>query len=154
MKKVMFLLTALLIGGMMLTGCKKDNTDPTSKTYKISYALENTSAAGLTTADCFKFDVTYTGADGNQVEVKGVTLPWSIAAFDVKSPFTAKVEAKPVYNEDELPEVFVYGANAVIYRDAKVVKRYDDIYKSTKVKFLRTVQESPEELVIKTEYAF
>ena len=44
MKKVMFLLATLLIGGMMFTGCKKDNTpgsDPASKTFKVSYALGN-----------------------------------------------------------------------------------------------------------------
>ena len=160
MKKVTFLLAALLIGGMMLTGCKKDNnssSNSASKTIKVSYALENTmTAQGVvsTTDDCFKFDVTYTGADGNSVEVKGVTLPWSIAAFDVKAPFNAKIEAKPVYNEADLPDVFVYGANAVIYRDGKQAARKDDIYSLTKVKFLQIVQERPEDLVIKTEKDF
>lgn len=160
MKKVTFLLAALLIGGMMLTGCKKDNnssSDSASKTIKVSYALENTmTTQGVvsTTDDCFKFDVTYTGADGNSVEVKGVTLPWSIAAFDVKAPFNAKIEAKPVYNEADLPDVFVYGANAVIYRDGKQEARKDDIYGVTKTKFLQIVQERPEDLVIKTEKDF
>ena len=32
MKKVMFLLATLLIGGMMFTGCKKDNPQPTPDT--------------------------------------------------------------------------------------------------------------------------
>ena len=160
MKKVTFLLATLLIGSIVFTGCKKDNNasgDPTSKTFKVSYALENTTTVEgvvLTTADCFKFDVTYTGADGNPVEVKGVTLPWSIAAFDVKAPFTAKVEAKPVYNEADLPDEFVYGANAVIYKNGAQAKRSNDIYKRIKVKFLQTAQESPEELIIKAETDF
>ena len=98
--------------------------------------------------------MTYNCADGNPVEVKGVTLPWSIAAFDVKAPFTAKVEAKPVYNEADLPDEFVYGANAVIYKNGVQAKRSNDIYKRIKVKFLQTAQESPEELIIKAETDF
>jgi hypothetical protein len=160
MKKVTFLLATLLIGSIVFTGCKKDNSTPsdsTSKTFKVSYALENTATVEgvvITTDECFKFDVTYIGADGNPVEVKGVTLPWSIAAFDVKAPFTAKVEAKPVYNEADLPDEFVYGANAVIYKDGAESMRKNDIYKRIKVKFLQTAQESPEELIIKTEREF
>jgi hypothetical protein len=160
MKKVTFLLATLLIGSIVFTGCKKDNNasgDSTSKTFKVSYALENTATVEgvvITTDECFKFDVTYNGADGNPVEVKGVTLPWSIAAFDVKAPFTAKVEAKPVYNEADLPDEFVYGANAVIYKNGVQAKRSNDIYKRIKVKFLQTAQESPEELIIKTEREF
>ena len=157
MKKVTFLLATLLIGGMMLTGCKKDNNTPgdsTSKTIKVSYALENTLKVDgdvLTTDNCFKFDVTYTGADGNSVEVKGVTLPWTSAAFDVKTPFSAKIVAKPVYNEADLPDLFVCGANALIYRDGTLAIRKNDICKRTKDKFLQIAQESPEDLVIKTE---
>jgi len=160
MKKVTFLLATLLIGSIVFTGCKKDNNTPsdsTSKTFKVSYALENTATVEgvvITTDECFKFDVTYNGADGNPVEVKGVTLPWSIAAFDVKAPFTAKVEAKPVYNEADLPDEFVYGANAVIYKNGAQAKRNNDIYKRIKVKFLQTAQESPEELIIKAETDF
>ena len=160
MKKVTFLLATLLIGSIVFTGCKKDNNasgDSTSKTFKVSYALENTATVEgvvITTDECFKFDVTYNGADGNPVEVKGVTLPWSIAAFDVKAPFTAKVEAKPVYNEADLPDEFVYGANAVIYKNDAQAKRSNDIYKRIKVKFLQTAQESPEELIIKAETDF
>ena len=160
MKKVTFLLATLLIGSIVFTGCKKDNNasgDSTSKTFKVSYALENTATVEgvvITTDECFKFDVTYNGADGNPVEVKGVTLPWSIAAFDVKAPFTAKVEAKPVYNEADLPDEFVYGANDVIYKNGAQAKRSNDIYKRIKVKFLQTAQESPEELIIKTEREF
>ena len=128
MKKVTFLLATLLIGSIVFTGCKKDNNasgDSTSKTFKVSYALENTAT------------------------VEGV-----VAAFDVKAPFTAKVEAKPVYNEADLPDEFVYGANAVIYKDGAESMRKNDIYKRIKVKFLQTAQESPEELIIKTEREF
>ena len=161
MKKLTFLLATLLIGGLMLTGCKKPTdtpSEPTSKTFKVSYALENTftltEGMVLTTSDCFKFDVTYTGADGNPVEVKGVTLPWSIAAFDVKAPFKAKIEASPVYNEADLPDTFTYGAFAVIYKDNVGVGRGGDIYNRTKVKFLQTAQENPEHLIIKAESEF
>lgn len=160
MKKVTFLLATLLIGGMMLTGCKKDNntpSDPTSKTFKVSYALGNTTTAEgivLTTFEGFKFDVTYTGADGNAVEVKSVSLPWKCDAFEVKSPFKATIEAKPVYNEAELPDEFFYGAVASIFKNDKEIKKKDDISKRTKVKFLQSAQNNPETLVIKTDCDF
>ena len=160
MKKVVFLLATLLIGSMVFTGCKKDNNTPgvtTNKTFKVSYALENKATVEgvvITTDECFKFDVTYTGADGNPVEVKGVTLPWSIAAFDVKAPFKAKIEARPVYDEADLPDTFTYGGFAVIYKDNVGVGRGGDIYNRTKVKFLQTAQENPEHLIIKAESEF
>ena len=161
MKKVMFLLATLLIGGMMFTGCKKDNTpgsDPASKTFKVSYALGNKTTAALgielVTSDCFKFDVTYTGANGEQVEVKGVTLPWTSPSIDVKAPFKAKIEAKPVYNEADLPDEFAYGAVASIFKDGKEIKKHDDISRRTKIKFLQSAQNNPETLVIKTDCDF
>lgn len=160
MKKVSFLFAALLIGGMMLTGCKKPSepSTPTSQTIKVSYALENTVTltGGIvqTTSDCFKFDVTYTGADGNPVEVKNVTLPWSGDSFDVKAPFKAKIEARPVYNEDDLPDDLTYGAIAFICKNGEKIGRGGEIYNRTKVKFLQTAQENPEYLYIKTEYDF
>ena len=161
MKKVMFLLATLLIGGMMFTGCKKDNTpgsDPASKTFKVSYALGNKTTAALgielVTSDCFKFDVTYTGANGEQVEVKGVTLPWTSPSIDVKAPFKAKIEAKPVYDEAQLPDTFAYGAIPSIYKDNMEVKRGGEIANRTKVKFLEIMQETPEELIMKAEYDF
>ena len=165
MKKVTFLLATLLIGGMMLTGCKKDTpsepstpSTPTSQTFKVSYALENTVTliGGIvqTTSDCFKFDVTYTGADGNPVEVKNVTLPWSGASFDVRAPFKAKIEARPVYNEDNLPDLLTYGAIAFICKNGEKIGRGGEIYNRTKVKFLQTAQENPEHLLIKAEYDF
>ena len=155
-------MATLLIGSMVFTGCKKDSDTPsgqTGKTFKVSYGLGNTNTVQgevLTTLGCFKFDVTYTGADGNSVEVKGVTLPWTSDAFDVKAPFKAKIEAKPVYNEADLPDEgeFVYGAVALIYKEGKVMKKYDDIYRRTKAKFLQTAQNNPENLIIKTDYDF
>ena len=160
MKKVTFLLATLLIGGLMLTGCKKDDntpSDPTSKTFEVSYALGNTTTTEgvvLTTFEGFKFDVTYTGANGNSVEVKGVSLPWKCDAFEVKAPFKAKIEAKPVYNEADLPDEFAYGAVASIFKDGKEIKKHDDISRRTKIKFLQSAQNNPETLVIKTDCDF
>ena len=161
MKKVMFLLATLLIGGLMLMGCKKPTdtpSEPTSKTFKVSYALGNKTKAALdieiVTSDCFKFDVTYTGANGEPVEVKGVTLPWTSPSINVKAPFKAKIEAKPVYVEAELPETFAYGAIPSIYKEDVEVRRGGDIGNRTKVKFLQIAQESPEELIMKAEYDF
>ena len=51
MKKVTFLLATLLIGGMMFTGCKKDNpsdTPETEKVYTVKYELLETAIKELT----------------------------------------------------------------------------------------------------------
>ena len=62
MKKVTFLLATLLIGGMMFTGCKKDNPQPTPDptptptptTAKVTYKVDNKmSTLPFVTSDCF-----------------------------------------------------------------------------------------------------
>ena len=84
MKKLSFLLATLIIGGMMLTGCKKSESTPepeptpVSTAYRVVYTVSNTNV--LQTAfisDCFKVDVTYTDANGESVTVNGATLPWT-----------------------------------------------------------------------------
>lgn len=156
MKKLAFLMATLLIGSIMFTSCKKDS-DTTGNSIKVSYALnDKTLVLGeeLIVSNCFKFDVTYTGADGKSVEVKGVSLPWTSNVFEVKSPFKAKIEAKPVYVESELPDIFIYGLVVLINKNGTGFKRHEDMRNWTKTKFLQKAQDSPDELIMKTEYDF
>lgn len=115
MKKVTFFLAALLIGGMMFTGCKKDNPTPTpeptptptptTKTvvYKVAKQFGN-----KVYSDCFKLNVTYINAKGESVTETGVALPWE-KTIEVTSPFKAKMQGELVYNVDELPEKVTFG---------------------------------------------
>jgi hypothetical protein len=114
MKKVTFLLATLLIGGLMLTGCKKDDPQPTptpmptptTKTvvYKMDTSwYDQTSSSSITLSPCFHFTFSYKDANGTMVEVNDPTLPWT-KEISVTTPFEAKLEGKVTYNENELPE--------------------------------------------------
>ena len=113
MKKVMFLLATLLVGGMMFTGCKKENPQPTpdtpaQTTKTVVYAMDNVykdglSSATLTVSPYFHYTFKYKDADGTMVEVNDPTLPWT-KEISVTTPFEAKLEGTVTYNENELPE--------------------------------------------------
>jgi hypothetical protein len=116
MKKLSFLLATLLIGGLMLTGCKKDNpqptpdtpSTPTETTKTVVYTMDNVmkdsnSSATLTVSPYFHYTFKYKDADGTMVEVNDPTLPWT-KEISVKTPFEAKLEGTVTYNENELPE--------------------------------------------------
>ena len=84
MKKVTFLLAALLIGGIMLTGCQKEptpnnggnndgndgNTPTTEKVYSVKYELlETAKVEGVMVSvlpGC-KFNVSSVDADGKRI---------------------------------------------------------------------------------------
>ena len=112
MKKVMFLLATLLIGGMMFSGCKKDDPKPTPTptpaTKTVVYKMDNTyseqiSSYTATVSPCFHYTFSYKDANGTMVEVNNPTLPWT-KEISVTTPFEAKLEGKVTYNENELPE--------------------------------------------------
>ena len=116
MKKLTFLLATLLIGGMMFTGCKKDNpqptpdtpSTPTQATKTVTYKLDNTyyepvTSYTATVSPCFHYAFSYKDANGTMVEVNDPTLPWT-NEISVTTPFEAKLEGKVTYNENELPE--------------------------------------------------
>ena len=121
MKKVTFLLATLLIGGMMLTGCKKDetpnnggnnggNTPTTEKVFSVKYELLETAEVEgemVSVIPGCKFNVSYVDAEGKTVEVQQVTAPWSVTIENVKSPFTASMEGTVTYDESQIPETNV-----------------------------------------------
>ena len=120
MKKVTFLLATLLIGGMMLTGCKKDDPNsgsgetpdtPTTTTKTVVYKMDNTlTSEGVTytVSPCFHYTFSYKDADGNMVEVNDPTLPWS-KEITVTAPFEAQLKGTVSYNESDLPSPVYFG---------------------------------------------
>ena len=112
MKKAMFLLATLLIGGLMLTGCKKPeptpDPEPTPTTTNVAYRVTNTHA-GSVLSPCFKLNVTYLDANGHEVTETGVEIPWS-KTIEVTTPFHAKMVGEVVYNEEDIPDPVTYGA--------------------------------------------
>ena len=114
MKKVTFLLATLLIGSMMLTGCKKDpqptpsptpTPTPSTTTKTVVYKMDNTFTQNSTTQTLspgFHYKFSYKDANGTMVEVNDPTLPWT-KEISVTTPFEAKLEGNVTYNENELP---------------------------------------------------
>ena len=158
----MFLLATLLIGGMMLTGCKKnpDNPTPTSKTYKVVYMVANTyvntNGEEITMSPCFKLDVTYIGADGQSVTETNCTLPWE-KTIEITRPFHAKMEGTFSFNEADLPDPVFYGRRLGIggYKDDSIyVSLSGSINPRPKAQFLETVTQDPNKLYFLKEKDF
>lgn len=160
MKKVTFLLATLIVGGMMLTGCKKDDqnnngnngeTPATEVVYSVKYELLETAQVPTGTFSVLPgctFDVSYVNAEGNTVEVKNVTAPWSVTVDNIKKPFKAKLEGTVNYDEAQLPETdinFVKFPQITITPSVGqpiVSNDFFNSYFSTKQKFLDAIQQS------------
>lgn len=148
MKKVKYLLATLIIGGLLVTGCKKTEPTPTPTPTpeKIEYKILNTDG-NHTISPCFKLDVTYLDANGQSVTETNITLPWS-KTFEVNFPFHAKMEGTFSYDEAELPEEIVLGCSRGIgaYTNGTLHIEMNDKYSTfhSKEKFLNTIAEHPE----------
>ena len=149
----MFLLAALLIGGMMFTGCKKDDPQPTPDptptptTAKVTYKVDNKmTTLPFVTSDCFKYTITYVGADGNNVTVNDVTLPWTSPEITVTLPFNAKMEGKYTYKEEELPDQVAFGQITRIFSGETLIAvgPDDNIASLTKAGFLNYISQNPD----------
>ena len=158
MKKVLFVIATLLIGGMMLTGCKKDpqpTPDPTTKTKTVVYKVDNT-YSGLTMSECFKLNVTYLDADGQLVTENNVTLPWT-KSIEAKLPFKAKMEGTFCYNDADLPEQVVYGRRYGIGTydgNAIIISLVGNMSSSSKETFHSIIEEHPDRLQFSQEENF
>jgi len=155
----MFLLATLVIGGLMLTGCKKNeptpDPEPTPTTIEVAYAVTNASTNG-TMSDCFKLNVTYLDANGQEVTENGVTLPWK-KVVTITSPFHAKMVGELVYNEEELPETVVFGRRYVITLNADEISplQYNgDFATASKENFLKLMAQHPDRLQFTVEQDF
>ena len=152
MKKVTFLFAALLIGGLLFTGCKKDpqptpTPDTPTTTTKVVYKVDNT-IPNFTTSDCFKYTLTYVGADGNTVTVNDVSLPWTSPEITVKTlPFNAKIEGEAKFKEEELPDQVFFGEVPTIYVDGSpIANGTEGIRTHSKAIFLDLLSKNPDML--------
>ena len=151
MRKLTFIMLAVAVIGGIFTSCKKDkNEQPAEKEYTVAYKLEDHVTIDQITiyvSDCFTYDFTYTGADGNAVEVKDAKAGWE-TTIKVKAPFTAKIEGKIKYNEAELPEEnihFSYTLANISYSGHHTSNTRIGTF-STKEKFLEHINKHPEKL--------
>ena len=148
MNKLSFLLATLLIGGMMLTGCKKDDPQPTPTpdpqptTIKVVYKLGNSTML-QTTSDCFKYTVSYLGANGQMVTVNDVTLPWTSPELTVTLPFTAKIEGQGTFNEADLPDPVVCGHLYYLYADGNEYQTEGGLISLERNAFMPYLAENP-----------
>lgn len=150
MKKLSYLFAALLFGGLIFSGCSKDEEKPTPEptptettiVYLISNVWEGIDGVVYTLSPCFHINFTYTDADGKQVEVNDATLPWE-KSITVTSPFEAKLEGNFTYNEDELPEEVEFCKNIKI--NLPNAEEHEGT-KNTKQKFIELVETHPEKL--------
>ncbi len=150
MKKVTFLLATLLIGGMMLTGCKKDpqptptpTPEPEPTTAKVAYKLSDTNGT-LTASNCFKYTISYQGADGQMVTVNDVTLPWTSPEITVTFPFTAKIEGQASYNVADLPDSIVFGSAYSLVVNGSAGYQVNSFSPCSKEEFMQIVSEEPD----------
>lgn len=164
MKKLL-LSTAIVLSILVsFTSCKKDNNNSQNSTIPIQYKMETSMfpTTGMPTpqpiSSCFHYNISYVNAKGESVNVNNVNPGWTAASFDVKSPFTAKIEGTIIYNESELPDgTIVFGGIPVIYYTQNGVQRHtqDDITKtfSSKSQFLDYIATHQDKLHFKAEIA-
>jgi hypothetical protein len=155
MKKVTFLLATLLIGGLMLTGCKKDpqptpDPDPQPTTTKVVYKLANSSMS-QTGSDCFKYTFSYQGADGQMVTVNDVTLPWTSPELTVTLPFTAKIEGQATFNEADLPDPVIFGQLYYLYANGDECQFGGELMAVERNAFMPYLAENPD--ILKFSYS-
>ena len=157
MKKLVFLITTLLVVALVGAGCHRDDPTPTPTpdTYAVVYKIGN-SVDDVTMSPCFKMNVTYTDANGQQVTENNVTLPWT-KTVEIKLPFHAKLTGQLTYNEEELPDHLVYVLNygMGLYVNGVGSPDMTEKYSSvTKENFLIVASEHPEWLQFTQEKDF
>lgn len=164
MKKVLLSITLVLSVLIAFTSCKKENSNSKNNTFPIQYKMEAfmSPTTGQTEpmqiSSCFHYNLSYVDAKGETVNVNNVSPGWAAAPFEVKSPFTAKIEGTITYNESELPDgPIVFGGIPVIYYTQNGVQRHTQADNanqfSSKSQFLDYIASHPDRLKFKAEIA-
>jgi len=171
MKKFLFILTIVFVGGLIATSCNRENSENGgsgtggNKKITVQYQMKDSftqNGQSLSISPCFHYNLKYVDATGKTVEVNNVSAPWTLPAFEVKAPFTAKIEGTIVYNESELPETgaIVIGAVPNIhYTENGVVKDHGLNNApvgqfSSKAQFLNFISTHPDRLTFTLEHTF
>ena len=168
MKKHLLILFAICLGTLMAVSCNRENGEGggsdgggnTGSKTTIQYKMLDTykfNSETVQISSCFHYNIKYVDANGQTVELNNISAPWSIPAFDVKSPFTARIEGTIIYNENELPDGPInFGAAPKIYVTGTSTVYDDDItgHFDTKAKFLEFIATHPDRLHFKIEHTF
>jgi hypothetical protein len=163
MKKVLLSITLVLSVLIAFTSCKKENNN-SNKTIPIQYKMETNMfpTTGMPTpqqiSSCFHYNLSYVNAKGETVNITNVSPGWTSPSFEVKSPFTAKIEGTIIYDENELPDgTIVFGGVPVIYYTKNGVQQHtqDEITGtfSSKSQFLDYIATHQDKLHFKAEIA-
>ena len=121
MKKITFIITALLIGSLLLTNCKKKSADdngnvnpPTPDEIRYRITKSNDS---YTADPSLKYNIVYYTSNTDSVVLNNVSLPWQSEQITVtQKPFTARLKAELTFNEEDLPDhSFYLGHQHFIY---------------------------------------
>lgn len=161
MKNLRLLFATLLIGGMMLAGCERQDPeptptpDPTPTSSYVTYKVDN-KQGNLVLSDCFKLNVTYTDAEGQSVTENGVTVPWT-KTIEVTTPFHAEMQGEFVYNEAELPETVVFGKRygiGISSNGSGSMEMHGTLMSGSKESFLNLMAEHPDRLQFTYEKDF
>ena len=171
MKKFLFILTIVLVGSLIATSCNRENSENGgsgtggNKKITVQYQMKDSftqNGQSLSISPCFHYNLKYVDATGKTVEVNNVSAPWTLPAFEVKAPFTAKIEGTIVYNESELPETgaIVIGAVPNIHYTENGVVKDHGLNNApvgqfgSKEQFLSFIATHPERLTFTLEHTF
>jgi hypothetical protein len=172
MKRHLFILMAICLGGLMAISCDRENGDDNGgsgtsgdKKITIQYQMKDhftQNGQQLQISPYFHYNLKYVDATGKTVEVNNVSAPWTLPAFEVKAPFTAKIEGTIVYNESELPEtdtIIIGAVPNIHYTENGVVKdcELNDApvgQFSSKAQFLNFISTHPDRLEFTLEHTF
>jgi len=172
MKRHLFILMAICLGGLMAISCNHENGDDNvgsgtggNKKITIQYQMKDSfkqNGQTLQISPYFHYNLKYVDATGKTVEVNNVSAPWNLPAFEVKAPFTAKIEGTIVYNESELPEtgtIIIGAVPNIHYTENGVVKdrELNDApvgQFSSKAQFLNFISTHPDRLTFTLEHTF
>ena len=162
---------AVCLGSLIAMSCNRENGDDnggsstSDKKITIQYQMKDhftQNGQQLQISPYFHYNLKYVDATGKTVEVNNVSAPWTLPAFDVKAPFTAKIEGTIVYNESELPEtgtIIIGAVPNIHYTENGVVKdrELNDApvgQFSSKAQFLNFISTHPDRLTFTLEHTF
>jgi hypothetical protein len=149
---------------LTVVSCNRENGggSNTGSNITVQYKMSETYKFNSETVQIspgFRYNIKYVDATSKTVEVNDVTAPWTLPSFEVKPPFTARIEGTIVFNENELPDGPIsFGAapNICVLKDGNQVIYDNDVtgHFTTKEKFLEYAASHPEKMQFKVEHTF
>ena len=171
MKRHLFILMAVCLGSLIAMSCNRENGDDnggsgtSDKKITVQYQMKDhftQNGQQLQISPYFHYNLKYVDATSKTVEVNNVSAPCTLPAFEIKAPFTAKIEGTIVYNESELPETgtIIIGAVPNIHYIENGVAKDRELNNapvgqfSSKEQFLNFISTHPDRLTFTLEHTF